>query len=177
MSNFFEKPKSKIVPSTSIFAQVVDWTVLPSTINRWWGGRGGERKKPHLEVIIYVFEPWTKTMRHSNIIQKPAPTARQTPDASPPTSTDQWTPRPLKVWESVGQEALPSRGQNVTYLSQMGPSPAPHVPPPPPGWKVDHLQRPSLRHRSLSILMYVKLFWKTEIKDRALYLDLSKGWR
>jgi hypothetical protein len=41
---FFEKLKSKIVPSTSIFA--------------------------HLEVIICIFEPWTETLRPSNIIQK-----------------------------------------------------------------------------------------------------------
>jgi hypothetical protein len=36
---------------------------------------------------------------------------------------------PNRVWESVGQEAIPSWGQDVTNLSQMGPAPAPHVPP------------------------------------------------
>jgi hypothetical protein len=41
MSNFFESTKSKIVLSTSIFAQVVDRTFLPSTIDR--GKGGGER--------------------------------------------------------------------------------------------------------------------------------------
>ncbi len=41
MSNFFEKPKSKIMPSTSIFAQVVDGTVLPLTIALIIGGGGG----------------------------------------------------------------------------------------------------------------------------------------
>jgi hypothetical protein len=70
------------MPSTSIFAQVEDRSVLPSTIDLWGGGR--ERIKPHLEVIICIFEPWTKTLRHSNIIQKQAPRARQTPDARPP---------------------------------------------------------------------------------------------
>jgi hypothetical protein len=38
MSNFFEKPKLKIVPSTLIFAQVEDRTVLPLTIDRGGGG-------------------------------------------------------------------------------------------------------------------------------------------
>jgi hypothetical protein len=75
MSNFSEKPKSKIVPSTSIFAQIVDRT---STIDRWGGGGG--LIKLHLEVIICLFKPWTKTLRCSNIIQKQAPAARQTPE-------------------------------------------------------------------------------------------------
>jgi hypothetical protein len=40
------------------------------------------------------------------------------------------TPSLPKVWESVGQEAIHSWGQDDTYLSQMGPFPATHVPPP-----------------------------------------------
>jgi hypothetical protein len=44
-TNFFEKPKSKIMPSNSIFEQVEDRTVLPSTINLWGGGGGGHAEK------------------------------------------------------------------------------------------------------------------------------------
>jgi hypothetical protein len=50
----------------------------------------------------------------------------------PPPQGQVNDPRPLKVWESVGQEAIPTWGQDVTYLSQMGPFPAPHVPMSPP---------------------------------------------
>jgi hypothetical protein len=62
---------------------------------------------------------------------KQAPTGRHTQDAKCLQGQVN-EPSPLEVWESVGQEAIPSWGQDVTYLSQMGPSPAPHVPPPPP---------------------------------------------
>ncbi len=105
------------MPSTSIFAQVIDKTVLPSTIDPWVGGTEGggriKQLKPHLEVIICIFEPWTETLRCSNIIQEQAPTARQKSDASPPPlykdrSMNPPLPRPLKVCESVGQEAIPS---------------------------------------------------------------------
>ncbi len=87
MSNFFETQKSKTVPST---------------IDLGGGGKGGgERIKPQLEVIICIFEPWAETLRRSNIIQKQAPTARQTPDASPPTplqgQVNDPPPCPLKV--------------------------------------------------------------------------------
>jgi hypothetical protein len=44
---------------SSIFAQVVDPAVLPSTIDRWEGGH----IKPHLEVIICIFDPWIETLR------------------------------------------------------------------------------------------------------------------
>jgi hypothetical protein len=70
-------------------------------------------------------------LRRSNIIQKRAPTARQTPDASPPPPTykdksevnEPPCPPPQmyvsKVWESVWPEGAGSWGQDVTYLSQM----------------------------------------------------------
>jgi hypothetical protein len=73
------------------------------------GGEGGERIKPHLEVIICIFEPWTETLRRSNIIQKQAPTARQTQDASQPPPP---TPPPRYMCGNLcsqkGQEAIPS---------------------------------------------------------------------
>jgi hypothetical protein len=45
MSNFFKKPNSKIVPPTSIFAQVEDRTVLPSPIDLWGAGVHGLQEK------------------------------------------------------------------------------------------------------------------------------------
>ena len=83
MSNFFEKPKSKILPSTSIFAQVVDRTVLPSTIDLC------------LYICLYNVRGWgegltcltvdrdTETLKYHSKTE--TGTNSQTPDASPPS--------------------------------------------------------------------------------------------
>jgi hypothetical protein len=52
--NFLEKQKSKIMPSSLIFAQVEEQTVLPLTINLGGGRGGGMHKTTSGSHYLYI---------------------------------------------------------------------------------------------------------------------------
>jgi hypothetical protein len=110
--------------------------ILPSI----FGGRkgGGEHIKPHLEVIICIFKPWTKTLRCSSIIQNQAPTARQTQDASPPPHKERGeVNEPLQMYVSSVGICVARRGRKLGSGCHIfvpdGSFPAPHSSLPPSG--------------------------------------------
>ncbi len=88
----------KIVPSTSIFAQVEDRTVIPSTINVFFLGGGGTQKTTSGSHYLYL---WTvdqdaETLKyHSETGPTSQPDTRCQPLPPPPLKGQGWCQSPL----------------------------------------------------------------------------------